>query len=53
MTSEQNELSVTKEIFDIFYDEARKITRNDDEARALKDQAVSYFLEYYPLSKAG
>lgn len=34
-------------IFDIFYDEAKRITRSEKEAKVLTDDAVSEFMSHY------
>ncbi len=35
------------DIFDIFYDEAKRITRSEKEAKVLTDDAVSEFMSHY------
>ena len=45
-------LSITPlELVDIFYDEARRIATDDDEAVRLTNEAVSDFLSHYRLIK--
>jgi len=45
-------LSITPlELIDIFYDEARRITSNEDEAERLANDAVKDFLTHYRLVK--